>query len=469
MDKQEQVIKFKGTLVFPDSQLVQVAANISFDKLDATSLDIELMVMADENELRATQARLYSIRDQDICIENEWEKGSYLEIHNIYGISQSSGLLVIEANSISYGIKGAIIQPKDQIHLVGRFTPSGLLGKEMMRELHHDGSIKVKKWRYKDSYWETDIGTFTVQKAHEHFDGEVFNRKTSVSVEATQAHISINSENLLDLEEIKNRSIKYFEIIASTLSLSFRAPVRLYQVDYIVIKNERTTTAFSFPKVQRFKLLENQKKVARDPLIEIRNLSGKKFNDLASSIQSNHASKAIRKSIHFLALSRTEYLEESYFYCFLALDSIIEEVLQAAKKETRIKNSAWKIIKKYLITCIKDNKNEDIKSEFDEVRRKLPELRRYSFGRKAAQTVQILQVDTSGIWKNQSFDEGLSEATKIRNSLFHAGEVKSIDGMYENLIRLQFLLERIILKALKWKSSQLWVWHDQELKGINMS
>lgn len=469
MEKQTQSLKFKGTLALSDETKISVSTNISFDKLDATSLDVELMIMADEDEMRAIQAKLYASRDKDIYIENDWEPGTYLKIENIYGVRQYSGVLSIEANSISYGIKSKSTSPNDELLIVGRFTPTGLLGKEMMRELHHDGSVKIKKMKYKDSYWETDIGRFTIQKAHEHFEGELFERKTSTSVEATQAYIQFKSGNPIDLEDTRKKVLEYLEIIASALSLSFRAPVKLYQVDYVVIEKDRKSTAFSFPKIQRFKLLDNHKQVARDPLIEIRNLSGKNFHYLASSIQNSNCSRAIRKSIHFLAISRTKYLEESYFYCFLALDSVIEEVLKANDIDTRIPNRAWKKTEKLLSGCIKNNKNKEINEYLAEVRKKLPELKRYSFNKKAGQVISILKVDTAGIWAKQSFTDGLEEATKIRNSLFHAGHIDSIDGMYENLIRLQFLLERIILKALKWKTSQLWVWHDQELKGINMS
>lgn len=469
MEKQIQSIKFKGTLVLSVDTRVPVSTDISFDKLDATSLDIELMIMADEDEMRAIQAKLYANRNQDIFIENDWEPGSYLEIENIYGVRQNSGVLIIEANSISYGIKDYSASPNDELYIVASFTPSGLLGKETMRELHHDGSVKIRKMKHKDAYWETGIGRFTIQKAHEHFEGEVFERKTSTSVETTQAHLQIKSDSPIELEKLRKKTLEYIEIIASTLSLSFRTPVKLYQVNYILIEKDRKSGIFHFPKIQRFKLLENHKQIARDPLIEIRSLSGKKFHRLASSIQNNSASEALKKSIHFLAISRTKYLEESYFYCFLALDSIIEEVLKAGKIDTRIPNKAWKKTEKLLSDCIKNNKIEEINVHLAEVRRKLPELKRYSFSKKADQVVSILKVDTAGIWNKQSFSEGLEEATKIRNSLFHAGHIDSIDGMYENLIRLQFLLERIILKALKWKTSQLWVWHDQELKGVNMS
>jgi hypothetical protein len=469
MEKQIQSIKFKGTLVLSDKTKVQVSANISFDRLDATNLDIELMIMANEDEIHAIQAKFYAEHGKDIQIENDWEPGAYLEIENIYGVSQSSGILSIEASSISYGLKGHVTLSGDELFLVARFTPSGLLGKDMMRELHYDGSVKIKKLNYKDAYWETDIGKFTIHKVYEHFDGEVFYRKTSTSVEATQAHISLKSDNPIDLDSMRKKVLEYFEIISSTLSLSFRVPVKLYQVDYLIIEKDRKATNFSFPKVQRYKLLDNQKKVTRDPLIEIRNLSGKKFHHLASSIRNNDSSNAIRKSINFLAISRTKYLEESYFYCFLALDSIIEEILSANNIDTRIPNKAWKKIEKLLSNCIKDNNSEEFQEHLSEVRRKLPELKRYAFSKKADQVVSILKVDTSGIWKNKSFSEGLGEATRIRNNLFHAGHVDSIDDMHGNLIRLQFLLERIILKALNWKTSQLWAWYDQELKGINMS
>lgn len=469
MHNQDKNINFKGTLVLFDTTKIPVSTNITFDKLDVTSLKIKLMIMEDENKIRDIQAKLYSSRDNDIFIENEWEPGSYLEINNIYGVNSFAGVITIEASSISYGIKNQNISHGDELFLEAKFTPSGLLGKETSKMLHPDGNIKIKKMRYKDAYWETDIGKFVIHKSHEHFDDDLFERKVSTSVEGTHAHITIKPDKPLELEDIREKVLEYLEIISSALSLSFRVPVRLYQVNYIIHEKDKKQSYLSYSKFQRFKLFENQKKESRDPLIEIRNLSGKKFHYLASSIKNSNASNALRKSINFLALSRSNYLEVSYFYCFLALDSVIEEVLKANKIETSIQNKVWKKIEKLLSNCIKNNRTNELQESLVEVRRKLPELKRYAFNKKASHVISILNVDTSGLWEKISFEDGLREATKIRNSLFHAGHVDSFDDMYENLIRIQFLLERIILKALKWKKSQLWVWHDQELKGINTS
>jgi len=102
-----------------------------------------------------------------------------------------------------------------------------------------------------------------------------------------------------------------------------------------------------------------------------------------------------------------------------------------------------------------------------EVRDKLPELKRYAFNKKAKKVVEALNVNITGIWTKKSFEDGLKEDTKIRNSLFHAGHIDSLEGTYNNLVRLQFLTERIILAALKWNKNQLWNWYDQELIGIN--
>lgn len=469
MNEPEQKIKFKGQLALSDKSMVTVFVNISFNQLDTTSLEIELLIIADEKNLRGVYAKMNADSSNGFLIENEWDPGTYLQIEGIYGLRQHAGVLEVDANSISYGVKGRRIAAGDTLNLIAKFTPGGLLSKEIWRELHPDGNIKVRMSKFKDALWKTDIGTFIINKAHEHFKDTIFERKTTKSVEATHAHIEIKADKVIELDNIHEKALEYLGIISSALSLSFRVPVRLYELEYIVIEKETKTRTFFFPNIQRYKLLKNQKKIAKDPLIEIRTLSGRKFHNLASKIQDSNVSDALRKSIHFLSLSRTKYLEESYFYCFLALDSITEEVLKDRKIKTVIPNTPWKKIEKFLSACIKSNQTKELQEYLMEVKEKLPELKRYAFNKKASKVVKLLKVDTFGIWKKKTFEEGLKEATKIRNNLFHSGHIESFEGMYDNLIRLQFLTERIILKVLKWRKSQIWVWQDQELKGVNIN
>ena len=177
-------------------------------------------------------------------------------------------------------------------------------------------------------------------------------------------------------------------------------------------------------------------------------LTGKKFHHLIMAIKSSNLSEAVKKSINFLALSRNGFIEQSYFYCFLALDYMIDEILKKNGIKSSIPSGPWGRIEKYLRKCIQENDAENLQDYFPEIISKLPELRRFSFNRKAMAAIKALRVNTHGIWVDKPFEEGLKEAAKIRNSLFHSGNINSYDSMNYNLIRLQFLLERIILRAI---------------------
>ena len=61
----------------------------------------------------------------------------------------------------------------------------------------------------------------------------------------------------------------------------------------------------------------------------------------------------------------------------------------------------------------------------------------------------------------------MKKAVRIRNDLFHSGSVESFGDLYDNLIRVRALTERMILQMLSWNGKETWNWCDQELHRVN--
>jgi len=464
MFNQTQNIKFKGKIIRPKSLKEQVFVKVAFDKIDATSLTIEITIIADKKR-RYEVSRGIGLSN-DIVIENDWEPGSFLVLHDIYGTSYSDREQRIDANSVSYGIKDRTLSPNETLFLNAKFTPGGLFGKPSGVALYPDGNVKVEGRQYKDAYWETEIGTFTVTKAYEYYSDKIHERDLRTTIEATHVQAEIKTNMFSNVEEAYEKVFEHLILINTTLTLSARVPVKFYEIEFFITANEKPTNNSAIPVFRRFKLLENQKRHS-DTLMHSINLTGKKFHHLAVAIQESHMSEVVRKSIHLLSLSRHGFLEQSYFYCFLALDYIIDEILKKNKIRSSIPSKPWKKIERYLKTSIRANRVEGLQEYLPEIILKLPELRRYSFNRKVMVVVKTLRVNTRGLWEDRPFTVGLQDAANIRNRLFHSGYIESYDTMHSNLVRLQFLLERIILRVLNWKPSQCWNLNEGELKRIN--
>lgn len=464
MNDQTQVIKFKGTIISPEKFKEKVFVKVKYDKLDVTNLDIELSIIA--NEKRCHEVSSGVSKANDIVIENDWEPGTFLKLHDIFGASYSASELKISANSISYGIKRHCLSLDEKVFVTAKFTPGGLLVKPSSRTFYPDGNIKIEGRSYKDSYWETEIGTFNVSGAYEYFSDRTYEREMTTLVNATHAHIEIKPGLFSNLEDAFEKVYEKLLLVNSALSLAFRVPVMFYEIEFLIQKNDRINNNSIFPLFKRFKLQKNQKRYHDTTLMHSTNLTGKKFHHLTTALQNDNLSNALTKTIQFLSLSRDQTLENGYFYCFLALDYIIDEVLKKNGIRTSIPDRPWKKIRRNLKGCIQSNE-EGGGIYSSEIIKKIPELKRYSFTTKVLDASKVLRLNTKGLWERKTFEEGIKEAAMIRNKLFHKGHVDSYDAMFENLMRLQFLIERIVLRIIKWKPSQCWALNDNDLKRIN--
>lgn len=85
----------------------------------------------------------------------------------------------------------------------------------------------------------------------------------------------------------------------------------------------------------------------------------------------------------------------------------------------------------------------------EQMKEKLPELRRASGDKRIIGACHTLGVKTDDLWRKDGFEVGLKSAAKIRNRLFHAAG-GDIDDSYVNLIRVRTLVERLLLRVLEW-------------------
>ena len=453
----------------PGGERIPVAVSITFDKLDATSLDILLTVISEPENLHDIHKKIYENRGNEIIIENAWREGETLRISEVYGISHNrAGVVTISAQSILSGIGKQAINENAKLIIEAKLSPGGLLSKSSSRILNPNGSVEIHELDLEGSYWNTDLGIIRINKKTEFYEEIIQNKSALLSVDCTSVFLEIVDVGNKCIKDIHIAFTNYLNTICSVLSLACRIPVRIYEIRYYII-SDASHPELMLPAVQRFKLLENQERRKGEPLLASWNLDGDKFQKLANSLLSSGISNSVAKAILYLSLSRTKYLEEAYFLCFMSLEFIVEEILRSHKIKTSIPSGPWKRIEKKLRNCIKEAADDNLADYFQDILIKLPELKRHSFTIKLLKAVNILEVNTDGIWSKIDFKKGLKNAAKIRNQLFHSGEVASFTDMHINLIRLQFLSERILLKVLGWSQDDVFEWNDIELRNVNQS
>lgn len=476
MNERIQNIRFNGYLVMPDTERIPVAVSISYDKLDATSLDITLTVISEANNLRDIHEKIYINRGNNLLIENAWNAGETLTICEVYGIPKNNaGIITVSARSILSGIRNKIIPECSKCIIEAKLSPGGLLSKNSCTIHHQNGSVEIHELDIEVSYWNTDLGKIYISKKSEFFKDKIFNKDGLLRVDCTSAFLELTDVCDLCLSDFHESFTKHLDVICSVLSLAYRVPVQPYEISYIFIFIENNPhPELILPTLQRFRLLENQEQTTVEPLLASWNLDGDKFHKIANAIYNNRISNAISKSILYLSISRTKYLEEAYFLCFVSLEFIIGEISKSNNIITSIPSGPWKRIELKLRSCIKciisKLSTDDATLEYyEDILIKLPELKRHSFNNNLLKVINALDVSTEGLWEGINFKDGLKNATKIRNQLFHIGEVSSFSDMHSNLVRLRFLSERILLKVIGLQQDNVWKWNDLELRNINQS
>jgi len=160
-------------------------------------------------------------------------------------------------------------------------------------------------------------------------------------------------------------------------------------------------------------------------------------------------------------------LESSYFLAYSALD--LAASIYNPDSLYLVSSGKWKKLQKQLREYLNSiAENQGLADVIEQIKEKLPELRRASGDRRIIDACSSLNVNVSDLWPKEGFEVGLKAATRMRNELFHSALCESPNDLSDHLVRVRTLVERLLLKILGWPDAQIWVWYDQNLKRVNL-
>ncbi len=453
---------FYGSIINFCEKVIPVYAVYEYDDADITTINVDLILL-DAKEKHQKLHKL--IRDQfgsRMIIQDE--RGVHFVIEQMKNLKQGEGKVNIDVGSMTYGMEECVIEDPESVSIIAKISPSGIVSTEISRISHSDGNVEVDRLTDHTIEWNSDIGIFDVRKSYEHFTGQEKERKIYISVEYSKLYLDLPTETgKFDINAVREIIPEYFEHICTILSFCFRQPVWLYEIKYMISQghdkpimtpNKRTT----FHK--------NLSLLPHEPLIDSRNLCRGGFHDLMEKYWKTPIRDGIKNSIQFLASSHNRTLEESYFLAFSALDSITEIVISQIGFDTSIPKTDWKKIEKSLRNSL-NSVNSVNYIYVNRIKNKLPELRRMSFADKLLIVVDHLKIDVIDLWTKDGLSEGVMKSSQIRNNLFHMSNVQSYSALFDSMIRIRHLTERIILRCLDWPKDKLWMLHDLSLVNVN--
>lgn len=282
---------------------------------------------------------------------------------------------------------------------------------------------------------------------------------------------TLKTDGTQSLKSIVQDAQNDLKDICLMLSLVSRQKVQWYEITARSYKSKDISNTLPTAK-RRVGGLTSRYSEHEDPLIDQRDLVHGGFRDLLSRFQCCQHREMLRRAIAFEIASHEigGGLESNYILCYSALEAIAGETLSADSSIHRYMPSQWKLLRRTLEKTIAEfAENQRLLSTLvDYTQKRLPGLARPAIADVILHLTQSLSIKVDDLWPDGvPFDQGLRAALRIRNLLVHRAIIVDANAMHDNLVRLQALTERFILKLLGWPENKVWVWSNQRLKRVN--
>lgn len=457
-------LQFRGTLQIDERDLCPIVATVEFERHDPTSLELQLRLIGAENENRAASTYLRNFPYDHLSLKNEEDSTQSVQVLGINGYEIGDLAATYTPDFVQIGISTDSLLSDTSFNVKAELSPSGILVQPKVNELFDTGDARVKPIIQGKIEVSTAVGNLQVGQRYAHFNSEQHGNAITHSVErlSISGGISIPSaSNLASTNELLKREV---QAICTVLSLCYRQPVQHYEIEYLCTL---PTTRNPRKRIARRRLPAANTTIKQDELINYRNLIDGGLQRLLRAFQNSERAEEISRVIDFLASSyKMVTLESSYFLAYSALDLV--SAIHDPTALYLLSSAKWKklekALRKNLNTIAEEQQLIDV---LEELKGKLPELRRASGDKRIVKACEALKVNTSDLWPKGGFEAGLKTATGMRNDLFHSALAENHHELFRHLVRVRTLVERILLKILDWPDDQIWRWYDQNLRFVN--
>jgi hypothetical protein len=371
----------------------------------------------------------------------------------------------LEPSEIQVGITHAPFEADYTWIIKVELTPSGILEVPGIRTQSYTGDITHKPLDDKIIEVSTKLGVLQVGERYSHHGSREFGNKITHSVQHASITGSITTVQGQNLASVTTSLIEEIKSICIVLSLCYRQPIRFYEIEFFTDPNSTARPEMLEATIRR-RQNSLESKNTKDELIARDNLIDGGLDELVKNYNASGHKEEITRAIRFLSASyNAEVLESAYFLAYSALDLISS--VGAVSDVYLLDPPKWKRVQRLLRTYLDSIATiEGIISVVEQLKAKLPELRRTSGDKRVIEACRKLNIKTDDIWRKDGFELGLKSATGMRNRLFHAASTGDTGDLFVNLIRIRALVERLILGALGWPTDRTWVWRDQQLARI---
>ena len=200
MQTHANIIEIRGCI----SEDIPVLLRIEHEKYDPEKIECELHLLSnDKNLLDSFQNNLSGDEFGNLSFTIADENNFEIIVKGVSGWSLADKKAKLNIYGYEYGFSEITIENPKNIYLDVELTPSGILRKWGSRELHYDGSIKIRDGYPEDIEWVCPIGKGKAFVRHTYEDNNVFDNKATLQIERPSRSFNIDISNKLSTRSIK--------------------------------------------------------------------------------------------------------------------------------------------------------------------------------------------------------------------------------------------------------------------------
>jgi len=380
----------------------------------------------------------------------------------------------VELRVIGYkiGCSAEPLPPNEEVTIFVYLTGGQVLRRRDSLCYSYDGTITnfPGDQTGKDIEWDDDRGHAILRIQHEHEEHAVGTNQASIRIGRPVFVRSFVSDGRSSLNNMINQTEGEIKDIVRMVSFCSRERVNWYAITIETYRSQQqprlNPRAQSRGGVPVYELRKSQ-----DPLIDHMALIEGGFKDLLDSFRSSTHRNLLERAIAYQVASRQKEggIEENYIFCHAALDALASGLSLDDPSIPCYQDQEWNELRDRLVVALDEfgrDKGVDT-TLISRSKSKLLELRRPPIAALIKHHVDALGVKVDDLWPLSGFEKGLRQALEIRNTFIHQAIVNDLTSTHENLLRLQILIERFILKLLRWPDDKVWAFSTLAIERIN--
>lgn len=459
------LLEFPAVVITLDGRQFKCAARVEYYQHDPTSLDISL-TWTDP-------------LDTDMVWFPSWLNPSRVEIKSrspafedllIYGmdhVSATQERLSFRPAAITIGIDSDPIPEATEVAFAVSLQPSGILALPSSRLQMANGAVALTQEIDAKIEIETDLGPIRAVASFEYAQDTEHGNRISKQIARAVLNGKLVLANGDSFEEQHERLLDDIELACRVLSLCYRQGVGAYEVAYF----SRDAASNTYKRrVYRRRWKSSKSRHPGPELVGSLQLTDGGLNRLFHALKDHPYSNALQRAVDFTSASYGAYVETSFFMSFSALETAINVAL-GELADNVVTRGEWKRVEEALKGALDQLAvaGTITSEQAQQLRNKLPEIRRPPVITRAQAAISKLGVHVDDLWPESGLGEGLANAAKLRNGLFHAADTDKPFELASDLLRIRILAERIILACLGWPKSEIWPWHAEALDQLSVT